>query len=127
MHFDGTGSEQMGLRPGVVFSNNIGNANSPNVIALPMTTALKNPDQPTHVAIKASKDGLLRDSIVLCENPQRMSKERIGRYITTLSDEEMRRITEANLMATSAISYLDFDDLARAWKKSKAFNAGKIK
>ena len=33
MKFDGTGSEQSGWRPGVVFQNNVGNSHSPNIIA----------------------------------------------------------------------------------------------
>lgn len=123
MRFGGIGSEQSGWRPGVIFSNNMGNAVSPNVIALPMTTAVKKLDQPTHVAIKASDGGLLYDSVVLCENPERMSKERVGGYITTLSCEDMKRIAEASLLATSAISYLDLDDLEEAWRKSVALNA----
>lgn len=41
MYFNGTGSEQSGWRPGVVFQNNIGNSKSPNIIALPLTSSLK--------------------------------------------------------------------------------------
>lgn len=38
--FVGTDSEQNGWRPAVVFQNNKGNAYSPNVIMLPMTSSL---------------------------------------------------------------------------------------
>lgn len=41
MKFGGSGSEQSGWRPGVVFQNNMGNAYSPNIIALPLTSSLK--------------------------------------------------------------------------------------
>lgn len=75
MKFGGSGSEQSGWRPGVVFQNNMGNAYSPNIIALPLTSSLKKTNQPTHVIIKAADSGLRRDSMVLCENPERMSKE----------------------------------------------------
>lgn len=90
MKFGGSGSEQSGWRPGVVFQNNMGNAYSPNIIALPLTSSLKKTNQPTHVIIKAADSGLRRDSMVLCENPERMSKERLGQYITTLSEEYMK-------------------------------------
>ena len=82
MEFEGSGSEQSGYRPGLIFQNNVGNAHSPNIIALPLTSSVKKMGQPTHVLLKASETGLLKDSVVLCENPQRMSKERIGRFLT---------------------------------------------
>lgn len=111
MQFTGTGSEQTGWRPGVVFQNNVGNQHSPNIIALPMTTSLKKMSQPTHVLIRASRNGLRRDSLVLCENPERLSKERIGMYLTSLSRDEMSNVAAANLLATSAIAYLDAERL----------------
>jgi mRNA interferase MazF len=107
MRFTGTGSEQAGWRPGVVFQNNVGNRHSPNIIALPMTTALKKLGQPTHVLLSAGRSGLRHDSVVLCENPERVSKERVGAYLTSLSADEMAGIAAANLLATSAIAYLD--------------------
>lgn len=119
MKFTGCASEQCGWRPGVVFQNNVGNEHSPNIIALPMTTSLKKRGQPTHVIISADASGLDRDSMVLCENPERMSKERVGHYITTLSDEDMRRIAYANLLATSAIAFLDEHMILSAREKAK--------
>lgn len=38
VQFDGTGSVQRGFRPAVVFSNDIGNKYSPNVVALPLSS-----------------------------------------------------------------------------------------
>lgn len=122
MYFDGAGSEQSGWRPGVVFQNNVGNANSPNIIALPLTSSLKKSHMPTHVLVKSSDTDLRRDSVVICENPERMSKEKVGKYITTLSEEYMRKITIANLLATSAISFLDKDSLISAWEKAVQLN-----
>lgn len=123
MNFDGSGSEQSGIRPGLVFQNNIGNAYSPNIIALPLTSAVKKLGQPTHVLLRASECGLAKDSVVLCENPQRMSKSRIVKYLTTLSAEDMRRVTEGNLLATSAISFLDMESLMKVWHAATRLNA----
>ena len=122
MKFGGEDCEQAGLRPGLVFQNNTGNLYSPNIIALPITSSLKKSGQPTHVVLYASDTGLKRDSMVLCENPERLSKAKIGRYITKLSDEYMRQIAEASLLATSAISYLDVDLLHAVWKKATDLN-----
>ena len=122
MKFDGTGHEQNGWRPGVVFQNNVGNAYSPNVIALPLTSAIKKTSQPTHVMVRAADTGLKCDSMVLCENPEKMSKAKIGKFITKLSDEYMRKIAVANLMATAAISFLTEEDLLDTWRKSVVLN-----
>lgn len=122
MRFDGVGSEQKGLRPGVVFQNNLGNSFSPNIIALPMTSNLRKASQITHVEIKAEDSGLPKDSLVLCENPERMSKDRIGSFITTLSEKDIGKIAAANLVATSAISFIDEAALIGVWKIAMQLN-----
>jgi len=126
MNFGGEGSEQSGWRPGLVFQNNTGNAYSPNIIALPLTSSIKKLGQPTHVLLRAQETGLRMDSVVLCENPERMSKERIGKFITKLPDQDMKRVTEANLLATSAIAYLDIETLMRVWRAAATLNAMKV-
>lgn len=122
MKFGGSANEQSGWRPGLVFQNNVGNAHSPNIIALPLTSVLKKANQPTHVVVRSDDTGLKKDSMILCENPERMSKERIGDYITTLSDAYMKQVAEANLLASSAISFLDIELLVSVWKKAVALN-----
>lgn len=116
MQFKGTGSEQNGWRPGIVFQNDIGNTFSPNIIALPLTSSLKKVNQPTHVVLEAERTGLYMDSMVLCENPECLSKERVGDYITTIPASYMKQIAVASLIATSAIAFLDQDTLLEAWK-----------
>lgn len=123
MEFSGTNSEQSGFRPGLVFQNNTGNRHSPNVIALPLTTSIKKMGQPTHVLLGAKDSGLKYDSVVLCENPERMSKEKISHYITTLSDNQMRLVAEAYLLATSAISFLDDESLKSIREKAVKLNS----
>ena len=123
MCFDGTGNEQTGWRPGVVFQNNTGNKYSPNIVALPVTSSLKKMSQPTHVVLLASETGLPRDSMVLCENPRCMSKEKIGNYITSLSPEYMQQIAIANILASSAIAFLSEDILSDVWQKARSLNA----
>ena len=122
MRFDGKNSEQCGWRPGLVYQNNIGNKFSPNIIALPFTTAVKKINQPTHVLVFASDSGLYKDSIVLCENPERMSKNKVGRYLTTLSDSYMKKIAEASLLACGIVAYLDLDTLVSTWEKAVIIN-----
>lgn len=124
IYFDGTtGSEQRGWRPGLVFQNNTGNQHSPNIIALPLTTSIKKTNQPTHVLLYAKDTGLKRDSVVLCENPERISKQRLGKYLTTIPESYMSKIAVANMLATSAISFIDPGILQAIWNRARALNA----
>lgn len=123
MQFGGSGNEQRGWRPGLVFQNNMGNLYSPNIIALPLTSRIKKTNQPTHVILPAKETGLPKDSTVLCENPERMSKERIGDYITSLTPQFMAEIARANILASSAIAFLDMDSLVAVWKMAVSLNA----
>ena len=116
--FEGTGSEQSGWRPAVIFQNNVGNAHSPNVIVLPLTSSLKRIDMPTHVVVKAEDTGLRRDSMVICENPVSVSKDKLGTYITKLSAKYMAQISIANLLATSALDLLDQESFQEIKRKS---------
>lgn len=120
MEFGGRGNEQRGWRPGVIFQNDIGNAHSPNIIALPLTTAIKKETMPTHVVLHAKETGLPKDSMVLCENPECISKTRIGDYITKIPDSYMEKIAEANIYATSAIAFINPESLMYIWQKASS-------
>lgn len=122
MYFDGSSNEQSGKRPGLVFQNNTGNKYSPNIIALPLTSVLKKADMPTHVIIPANETGLFKDSMVLCENPTCISKDKIGGYITTLPDELMQKVATASLLASSAISFLPPEALLSVWQQAANLN-----
>ena len=122
IQFDGSGSVQKGYRPGVVFSNNVGNANSPNVIVYPLTTAIKKASQPTHVILDAELCGLKYTSMVLCENPQCIPKTMLGKFISHLSDETISRIAVAQMVSSSGIAYVDFKTLVETWESSIRLN-----
>lgn len=122
MCFEGSGNEQSGWRPGIVFQNNVGNLHSPNLIALPLTTSMKKLDMPTHVLVSSKDTGLRFDSVVLCENPVCISKSKVGKYITILPDFYMKKIAIAYLIATSAISFMELSDLVGVWEKSIRLN-----
>lgn len=123
IQFQGSGSVQSGRRPGVVFQNNIGNAHSPNLVVLPLTTSLKKLGMPTHVLVPASETGLIKDSMVLCENPVCVPKESLERYLTHLPDGYMGLIARAHLLATSAISFLDLKSVVEVWRQAGQLNA----
>ena len=97
------GSAQEGLRPGVVFQNNVGNTYSPNVVALPITSNLKRWDQITHVFLSAKDTGLRTDSLVLCENPKTFPMHRVGPYISSLPKHYLKEIAKATTLVTIII------------------------
>ena len=52
--FPQDGHTQGGIRPGVIFQNDVGNKYSPNVVVLPLTTSIKKISQPTHCLLYTS-------------------------------------------------------------------------
>ncbi|WP_286810361.1 type II toxin-antitoxin system PemK/MazF family toxin [Bacteroides sp. Phil13] len=94
--FNNSGSEQEGNRPVVIVSNNKGNANSPLVTYVALTTQTKTP-LPTHVTLT---NKYLRDeSTALCEHPYSVTKGKLDDYIGRCTDEEMQQIDNALLIA----------------------------
>ena len=91
------GSEQGGERPVVVIQNNKGNRHSKTVIIAPLTTSPIKPPLPTHVEIHA--EGLRSTSIVLLEQIRTIDKQRISRYIGSVSGSDMKQIEQAILIS----------------------------
>lgn len=123
MRFEGTDSEQSGVRPGLVIQNNLGNKFSPNIIAIPFTTTIKSRNLPTHVKVTPEESGLMHESTALCENPSCLSKSKIIQYIGKLSEECMQRIAVAHLLASSAIAFLDTEILLNTYQKACRLNS----
>ena len=68
---DRDGSIQSGYRPGIVIQNNIGNTYSPTLIAIPLTSKIKNLNQGTHMLIECNNEnGLKVDSML--PNPKEL-------------------------------------------------------
>lgn len=124
INFNGDEHEQSGIRPGLVFQNNIGNIYSPNIIVLPLTSSIKklNDNIPTHITLKACDTGLKKDSVVLCENPTVMSKSKCINFLTKIPDKYMTEIAIGSLIATSAISFINPEILKEVWNKCVSLN-----
>lgn len=95
------GSEQGGIRPVLVIQNDVGNIYSCTTIVIPLTTKIKNLNQPTHTLIQKSVDsGLREDSMLLGEQMRVISNERIICKIGTVTNKEEResikRVYQAN-------------------------------
>ena len=91
------GSEQGGVRPVLVVQNDVGNKYSPTVIAAAITSRTAKTHLPTHIDIQADQVGLARDSVVLLEQIRTIDKQRIGDYVSEVSEFDMRQIEGAIL------------------------------
>ena len=89
------GSEQGGERPVVILQNNKGNQFSSTVIVAPLTTSRFKQPLPTHVEVYT--DGLRCTSTVLLEQIRTIDKQRIGDYVSDISEFDMRQIEGAIL------------------------------
>lgn len=91
---DTAGSEQGGTRPVLIIQNDMGNRYSPVTIVAPLTTKIRTKHHiPTNVYLRPDEVG--RESAVHCEQIRAISKDRLGDYIATLSDERMKDIDNA--------------------------------
>jgi len=92
------GSEQGGIRPVLVVSNNKANRHSPVVTVVPLSARVwKKKYLPTHVQISMKKsNGLNRPSMALVEQVETLDKTRFGEKIgEVLDDMVMEQITVA--------------------------------
>lgn len=85
------GSEQGGLRPVIVVSNNIGNKYAPTITICPITSQVKNP-LPTHTYI-ATKENIC--GTVMCEQVRTIDKSRLRKLCSTATAEDMCRLDKA--------------------------------
>ena len=90
------GSEQGGIRPVLVLSNDIGNFFSSLIIIAPITTQLKKIDQPTHVLLDNVR-GLSTRSMICLEQIHAIDKLRILKYLGRIDKEQMSAIEKATL------------------------------
>lgn len=98
------GSEQRGIRPVIVISNNIGNKHSGTVIVVCLSSKIKKASLPTHVEFPAS-EGVKQDSIVFCEQIRTIDKSRLMDKITSVSDEKMAEIDIAIKVSLGLIDF----------------------
>lgn len=88
---DSTGSEQHGVRPAVIVSNDVGNLHSPIVEVVWLTTAKKK-ELPTHVSINGY-------GTALCEQIHTVDKSRLLGFKRELSKKDILRINNALLIS----------------------------
>lgn len=109
---------QSGLRPAVIWQNNVGNRYSPNVVVIPITSAIKRLDMPTHVLIPAKESGLPVNSMALCEHPITIAMDELCDYVSHLPDKILIDMAKGSIMASSAIALLDDKNIKETKEKA---------
>lgn len=89
------GSEQGGVRPVLIIQNDKGNRYGTTVIVAAITSRLKKESLPTHVAVGPGEGGLRKGSLVLTEQLRTLEKTRLTRFLGTLSQGAMARVSDA--------------------------------
>ena len=89
------GSEQGGLRPVLIIQNDIGNKDSPTVIAAAITSRMSKTHLPTHIDVYAEKVGLAKDSVILLEQIRTIDKRRLKEKMGHLDTAMMDRVNTA--------------------------------
>ena len=98
-----TGSEQRGIRPILIVSNEEFNQAMPNVTVLPLTST-KRRLYPSEVFLPQGKAGQPLDSIIMAHQIRTISKQRIGNLSGYLEDSQLR-----NEVCTAIKEHLDLD------------------
>jgi mRNA interferase MazF len=84
------GSEQRGLRPVLIVSNEEFNQALPNVTVLPLTSTRRR-HYPSEVHVARGKAGQPLDSIIMAHQVRTISKQRLGRVLAYLDDPGLRQ------------------------------------
>ncbi len=81
------GSEQAGIRPALIISNDNVNEILPVVTVIPVSS-MKDTGRiyPTEVYLPLEKSSLLKDSIVMVHQIRTISKERLGKLCGSIDD-----------------------------------------
>ncbi|MBE9143947.1 type II toxin-antitoxin system PemK/MazF family toxin [Planktothrix mougeotii] len=102
------GSEQAGIRPVIIFQNDIVSQFSTTILAIPLTTNQRRATLPICMAIAQGDGGLLEDSVALCFQMRVLDKTRLVRKLGQLSPET---ITQLEAVVLITLGY----DLSENW------------
>ncbi len=96
------GSEQAGIRPVVIFQNDLINRYTSTILAIPLTTNLKRAALPSCLLIPKGEGGLNRDSVALCHQFRVLDKKRLDKKLGMLHSRTIEAL-EACMLFTPGI------------------------
>jgi len=89
------GTEQAGVRPGIILQTDRANAGSPHTIIVPFTTKIRRALLPSHTFVPAGVGGLSQDSVALCEQIRVIDKRRIVKVLGRMDEPYLEKIAKA--------------------------------
>ena len=89
------GSEQRGVRPCLVVSNDVTNEHAPTVCVVPFTSNLAGRRFPINVLLTRENTGLKRDSLLLGGQMRTVAKGRLLRRLSVLRSRRMPDVETA--------------------------------
>lgn len=92
------GSEQAGIRPVIIFQNDIISQFSTTIIAIPLTTNQRRASLPICLVIEQGDSGLAQDSVALCFQMRVLDKTRLIRKLGQLSSQTITQLDEVVLL-----------------------------
>lgn len=96
------GSEQAGIRPVIIFQNDVINKFTTTLIAIPLTTNSRRAPLPSSVAISKGEGGLAADSVALCHQLRVVDQTRLKKRLGGLSPSTISAI-ESRVLFTLGI------------------------
>lgn len=92
------GSEQRGVRPCLVMSNDITNRHAPTITVLPLTGNLSGQRFPINVLLTKQETNLKVDSLVLCGQIRTVTKERLTQKLSVISPGDLEKVEKSLLL-----------------------------
>lgn len=92
--FKGEDSEQKGIRPCIIISNDIYNLKSPNRLVIPTTGELSKNGKPVHVRL-GKECGLIKESIALVDQQKTITKRALIRKVGFCTEKVIKDIEMA--------------------------------
>jgi len=89
------GSEQRGICPCLVISNDVVNEYAPTICVIPFTSNLEGRRFPINVVLTRDDTALKADSLLLCGQIRTLAKERLLRKLSSVKAERMLDIEKA--------------------------------
>ncbi len=92
------GSEQSGIRPAIIFQNDLISRYSSTTLTIPLTTNQRRATLPICLAIPKGEGGLIQDSVALCYQMRVLDKTRLIKKLGQLTPETITQLEETVLI-----------------------------
>ena len=92
------GSEQSGIRPVIIFQNDLVSRYSSTTLSIPLTTNQSRASLPICLFIPQGEGGLAQNSVALCFQMRVLDKTRLIKKLGILSDSRIVELEETVLL-----------------------------